>query len=101
MFESAADEVLAGTFDLAAADRASLEQAFGIVQVGHVVAEFVPQLFQTSPLRGVGGEAVASVLPRSSKPSEQRGAERVGQMVAAGEPSPNNFFDVSLMDSSA
>ena len=50
--------------------------------MGHVVAEVVPQLFQTSPLWGVGGEGVAGVLPAfvEAVPAsfEQRGPERVG-----------------------
>ena len=82
LIESAADEVFAGILDLVTADRASLAQAFGVVQVGHVIAEVVPQLIQARALRGVGGEGVAGFWPAlvEALPTsfEQRGAERVG-----------------------
>ncbi len=51
-FEAAADQVFAGSFDLAAADAPTLAQTFGVVQVIGVWGEVVPQAIEGGLVSG-------------------------------------------------
>ena len=51
LFESSADHVFAGPFDLAAADRPAFREAFGVVQVIDVRRQVRLQIVQRFPLR--------------------------------------------------
>ena len=63
LFQSAADQVFARHFHLAAADRADFLQAFGIMHVGHVVAQTISQCGQNRGGRALLGKLISCWLP--------------------------------------
>jgi len=92
LFEAAADPVYAGTFDLAAADRAAFGETLGIVQMRDMVAQIVPQACQRWAHGGRNACLPESVFQTGQ--AALKSAARIAsvQSPAASVPSPNSFL---------